>query len=241
MKKLFIPLLTGCLCVSFTYKTSTGLATTANIFSVTELHTDSYSKEADAIFEQAGLEQVGLSHDAFEYAWKGYHRLIKLNMIKQQRFLTICDFSQSSKNKRIYIIDVENAQLVKNTFVAHGRNSGEEYATKFSNKPESLQTSLGFYITDKTYTGAHGLSLRLKGVDGGYNNNAYTRSIVIHGAVYVDGKRVSQGLCMGRSWGCPALPQNEAASIINLIKEGSCLFIYHPGNNYLKGSTILNG
>lgn len=121
------------------------------------------------------------------------------------------------------------------------KNSGGEFATTFSNKPESLQSSLGFYITSSTYIGKHGLSLRINGVDPGYNDKALERTIVIHGAAYVDPARAKAGVFMGRSWGCPAVPEKESASIINTIKEGSCLFIYHPGKNYLLGSKILNG
>jgi len=196
---------------------------------------------ADILYDNASLEQYGLSKQAFEYAWKGYQRLLEKKMITRSRYLTICDFSQSSKQKRLYIIDIATNELITNTYVAHGRNSGGEYATKFSNTPESLQSSLGFFITQSTYIGAHGLSLRLQGVDGQFNNKAFARSIVIHGAAYVDENRVRAGGYMGRSWGCPALPQKESSSIITTIKGGTCLFIYHPVRTYLVGSTILNG
>ena len=95
--------------------------------------------------------------------WKGYQRLVEKKLVAVPRYLTICDFSQSSKSKRLFIIDVINQELIVNTFVAHGKNSGGEYATKFSNNPESLQSSLGFFVTKNTYIGAHGLSLRLAG------------------------------------------------------------------------------
>ena len=245
MKKLLLPISVGCLSVSFTYSPSTTLH---NSNPVTAFHSpisDSRSHFTDAaailLYESTGLEQYGLSKQAFDYAWRGYQRLLEKKMITHSRYLTICDFSQSSKKKRLYIIDIASEELITNTYVAHGRNSGGEYATKFSNTPESLQSSLGFYITQNTYIGAHGLSLRLEGVDGQFNSKAFARSIVIHGAAYVDESRVRTGGYMGRSWGCPALPQKEATSIITTIKGGSCLFIYHPAKNYLAGSTILNG
>lgn len=196
---------------------------------------------APVLYTTINLQQYGLSQEVFDYAWKGYEKLLSKGMISRSNYLTICDFSQSSKQKRLYIIDVENQQLVTNTYVAHGKNSGAEYATSFSNKPESLQSSLGFYITDRTYIGQHGLSLRLNGVDPGYNDKALARTIVIHGAAYVDAARVRSGVFMGRSWGCPAVPQKESAEIITTIKNGTCLFIYHPGKTYLLGSKILNG
>lgn len=199
------------------------------------------SSAADVVYTATGLEAVGLSKEAFGFAWKGYQYLLNKKKIGRSNYLTICDFSQSSKQKRLYIIDVENQELVTNTYVAHGKNSGAEYATSFSNKPESLQSSLGFYVTANTYIGEHGLSLRINGVDPGYNNKALERTIVIHGAAYVDGARTRAGGYMGRSWGCPAVPEKESAAIITTIKNGTCLFIYHPSKQYLRGSTILNG
>ena len=206
--------------------------------------TDSCFGTADAatiLYNTINLQQNGLSEAAFDYAWKGYQKLLDKKMISRTNYLTICDFSQSSKQKRLYIIDLVNNKLIENTYVAHGKNSGNEYATHFSNKPESLQSSLGFYITSDTYIGEHGLSLRIKGVDPGYNDKALERSIVIHGAGYVDAARAKAGMFMGRSWGCPAVPQKESTNIITTIKNGTCLFIYHPGKNYLLGSKILNG
>lgn len=199
------------------------------------------ANEADELYTSIGLQEYGLSKEAFNYAWTGYQNLLEQDKIKRTDHLTICDFSQSSKQKRLYIIDLEKNELFINTWVAHGKNSGAEYATKFSNTPESLQSSLGFYITSNTYMGKHGLSLRLNGADPGFNDKALVRTIVIHGADYVNASRLKAGLYMGRSWGCPAVPQQESGTIINTIKNGTCLFIYHPSRNYLLKSKILNG
>lgn len=196
---------------------------------------------ADELYTSIGLQEYGLSKEAFNYAWTGYQYLLEQDKIKRNDFLTICDFSQSSKQKRLYIIDLAKNELHINTWVAHGKNSGAEYATKFSNTPESLQSSLGFYVTSNTYIGKHGLSLRLNGADPGFNDKALIRTIVIHGADYVNAARLKAGLYMGRSWGCPAVPQQESGTIINTIKNGTCLFIYHPSRNYLLKSKILNG
>lgn len=236
----------GLLCTSFTIIPSHQTVNSYPVSVSPVSHTDlSYAPviadAATALYNDINLHQYGLSKEAFDYAWKGYEQLIKKNMIRRSNYLTICDFSQSSKKKRLYIIDVENSKLVTNTYVAHGKNSGAEFANSFSNKPESLQSSLGFYITDNTYIGKHGLSLRINGVDPGYNDKALMRTIVIHGADYVNESRVQQGGYMGRSWGCPAVPKKEATDIITTIKNGTCLFIYHPGKNYLLGSKILNG
>lgn len=184
---------------------------------------------------------MGLSKEAFEYAYKGYQQLLDKKLIDRPGYLTICDFSQSSKQKRLYLIDIANNQIVLNTYVAHGRNSGGEYATKFSNKPESNQSSLGFYVTKNTYTGEHGLSLRVQGLEPGYNDKAYKRAIVVHGANYIEETWMKQSNSMGRSFGCPAIPKKESSTVINTIKNGTCLFIYHPSKKYLRGSKILNG
>lgn len=196
---------------------------------------------ATTLYNSIQLEQLGLSKAAFDYAWKGYEYLLNLKKISRSNYLTICDFSQSSLKKRMYIIDIENNRLVTQTYVAHGRNSGGEYANQFSNKPESLQSSLGFYVTASTYIGKHGLSLKIDGMEPGINDKAMERTIVIHGADYVSAGRAAAGGYMGRSWGCPAVPKEEANSIITTIKNGTCLFIYHPEKSYLTGSKILNG
>jgi hypothetical protein len=193
------------------------------------------------LYTSLKLHQLGLSKKAFEYACKGYRLLLKKKIIGNQAYLAICDFSQSSNNKRLYLVDMVNGEVLLNTYVAHGRNSGGEYATRFSNRPESLQSSLGFYVTQNTYYGEHGLSLRVKGIEKGYNDKAGRRRIVVHGADYIGDPWLDQNNYMGRSYGCPAIPKQESNYLINTIKDGSCIFIYHPSKNYLKGSKILNG
>jgi hypothetical protein len=234
------------LSVSFTYMPSeqTISKTNAVAFSHPALPDSSFSvtiNDASIKYSAINLQQYGLSEEAFAYAYKGYHRLLDKKMIDRPDFITICDFSQSSNQKRLYVIDLTNNKLVMNTYVAHGHNSGAEYATKFSNRPESLQTSLGFYITRDTYIGEHGLALKIDGVEAGFNDNAMKRNIVIHGATYIDDAWLRHSTYMGRSFGCPAIPQKEISTVINTIKNGTCLFIYHPQKQYLLGSKILNG
>ncbi|MGK2861751.1 MAG: murein L,D-transpeptidase catalytic domain family protein [Chitinophagaceae bacterium] len=198
-------------------------------------------KEIFLLYSSLQLKQKGLSLQAFETGFKGYRQLLKKGIIDQQAYLTICDFSQSSNNKRLYLIDLSNNEIILNTYVAHGRNSGGEYATRFSNKPESYQSSLGFYLTKNTYYGEHGLSMRVAGLEAGYNDKANRRNIVVHGADYIGNDWKRHSSYMGRSFGCPAIPEEDSKSLINTIKNGSCLFIYHPSPKYLKGSKILNG
>lgn len=187
-----------------------------------------------AIYQELQLEEKGLSQEAFRYAFKGYQQLLAEGKLEKAEYLSICDFSQSARRKRMYIINLEDHSIVLQTYVAHGMKSGGEYARQFSNKPESHQSSLGFYVTKNTYFGQHGLSLRLEGLEKGINDKAYRRAIVLHGASYI-----GEGH-MGRSFGCPAVPKQESKKIIQTIKDGTCLFIYHPNKQYLNKSTILN-
>ena len=202
---------------------------------------DPIADEAMNIYSSLCLGEKGLSLDAFKLAFKGYQRLTDKDVVDRPAILTICDFSQSSKKKRLYIIDMENQELLKQTYVAHGKNSGQEYASRFSNKPSSLQSSLGFYKTMQTYIGQHGYSLRMKGLEPGVNDKAFSRAIVIHGADYIEERWLNSSSYMGRSFGCPAVPQSESKEIINTIKDGTLLFIYHPTKSYNIKSKILNG
>lgn len=197
--------------------------------------------QANLIFTDMGLVNSGLDPKAFEYAWRGYHTLLKKGLLRKKAVLSICDFSQSSRNKRMYVIDVRRRKLLYRTYVAHGQNSGDEFATAFSNAQDSYMSSLGFYITQRTYVGRNGLSLKLNGVDSGYNDMALQRKIVLHGSSYVGEKYMEDYGAPGTSLGCPALPPGVSARIIRTVKDGSCLFIYHPTQQYLDNSTIIHG
>ena len=198
------------------------------------------SSMSDVLYEKANLQNAGLSMEALEAAVKGYEKLVEEGTITNAKYLAIVDFSQSSRKKRFYLLDIESQKLALNTFVAHGKNSGVDKAVRFSNTPQSEASSLGFYVTKNTYRGKHGLSLRLEGLEDGFNDNAESRAIVVHGANYVNPARVNSAY-MGRSQGCPALPDAVAPKVINMIKGGSALFVYNPSEKYLKGSKILNG
>ncbi len=189
---------------------------------------DNVVLKTPSLFEHLQLSTLGMKPEAFEKALAGYEALRKNSKLPKSAVLSIADLSQSSNQKRLYIIDVENGQLLMNTYVAHGRNSGEEFANSFSNKAESYQSSLGFYVTGETYTGKHGLSLQLKGQEQGINDNAQSRAIVIHGASYVSEDFIKQNGRLGRSQGCPAVSEELSEPVINLIKDGSCFFVYHP-------------
>jgi hypothetical protein len=200
-----------------------------------------FAEEVSLLYDQINLKELGLTRQAFEYALKGYYYLLDHHWLTRINILSICDLSQSSRNKRMYVLDLEQKTVLINTYVAHGRNSGLEYARSFSNNPSSHKTSLGFYVTGETYYGDNGLSLRVKGLERGFNDKANGRNIVVHGSEYVGPDFLRMNGCSGRSYGCPAVPADEAGELIDAIKEGSCLFIYHPTKKYITRSKILNG
>jgi hypothetical protein len=194
---------------------------------------------SEKLYADLDLQQAGLSQQAFDYAVKGYQKLIDSGLVNNSEYLTIVDLSQSSRSKRFYIVDMKNDSLTWNTYVAHGKNSGVDVAKSFSNNLNSNKSSLGFYLTKSTYRGKHGLSLRIDGLENGFNDNAEARGVVVHGAPYVNAGRVNSGY-MGRSQGCPALPENEYAQVIDIIKDGSVLFVYGADSNYIQSSSLLN-
>lgn len=181
-----------------------------------------------------------LNYEVFSKALTGFENLKKAGLLTQDsHLLTICDFSMSSNTKRLWVIDLNDKKVVFNSLVAHGKNTGEEFATNFSNTESSRQSSLGFYITDATYQGDNGYSLRLLGMDKGFNDAAYKRAIVMHGADYVSDEFATVHKRIGRSWGCPAIPRELTQSMINTIKGKNCLFIYYPDQKYLSESEWL--
>lgn len=193
------------------------------------------------MYNQMGLEQMGLSYNVFKYAVSGYY-----NIDAEKRFapgrtkLAICDFRQPSNKKRLYVVDLATKQVIFNTYVAHGKNSGLVYAQYFSNSPETLQSSLGFYITEEVYYGSNGYSLRMNGLDRGFNDRAKERGIVLHGAPYVGESFITQSGRAGRSWGCPAVPLELSHEIIDAMRWGNCLFVYSDDTNYLNSSRFVN-
>ncbi len=191
-------------------------------------------------YDSMELDKMGLSEQAFNYAMKGFNYLVEKGKLAKDNIISIVDFTQPSSKKRLFVIDLDDYRVLYNTYVAHGVNSGKEYANQFSNTPSSYKSSLGFYQTLGTYMGEHGYSLRLDGLEKGINDNANSRDIVIHAADYVNESFIRSQGYIGRSWGCPALPEKLHKPIIDKIKNGSCLFIYSTNNAYLQKSKIIN-
>jgi hypothetical protein len=192
-----------------------------------------------SVYDSLKLNLSGLTKQAFDYAVTGYKSLLAMGRLSNDSIISIVDFTLSSCKKRLFVIDIKNYKVLYNTYVAHGRNSGTEYAKEFSNNPESYKSSLGFYVTGDTYKGEHGYSLRLEGEEKGINDNAYSRAIVMHSAPYVNEKYIKAKGYIGRSLGCPAIPQKVYKPIIEKIKNGTCLFLYSPNDYYISHSTFL--
>jgi hypothetical protein len=186
------------------------------------------------------LSEAGLDRAVFTLALMGLKKLDTNGQLNNPHIISIADYSQSSTQKRLYVIDLKHRRLLFNTYVAHGRNTGEEYARLFSNEEGSLKSSLGFYVTTQSMVGPTGFSLKLQGVEKGINDNAEKRAIIMHGGDYVSEKYIRNHGFLGRSLGCPTLPTDLTRPIIETIKGGSCLFIYNPDNNYFAQSPLLN-
>lgn len=192
------------------------------------------------MYDSLKLNMYGLSEHAFQYAVKGFEYLKEKGKIANDHIISIVDFSRPSSEKRLFVLDLDNYKILFNTYVAHGQGSGAAMATRFSNTPESYQSSLGFYTTSSTYIGKNGYSLHLQGMEYGINDKANDRAIVMHGAPYVDESYIQSRGYIGRSWGCPAVPEKLSKPIIEKIKNGTCLFIFSENNQYLQHSKILN-
>ena len=177
--------------------------------------------DALLVYNEAGLKGK-IEYSIFETAFNG---IVKYNPAIKSK-LVIFDLSRLSTQDRFYVIDLKNKKLLYNCLCAHGKGSGENKAVTFSNQPGSLATAPGFYLTLGTYSGKHGYSLKLKGLEKGINDNAESRAIVIHGADYVSNNFAKIHGRSGRSWGCPALPSELSKEIIDEIKGGTLLYIY---------------
>lgn len=178
-----------------------------------------------------------LNPKVLKIALQAYNKAAKAGIV-QKPILTVIDYSLPSYKQRMWIFDLDKNKLLFNTYVAHGRNSGATTAKHFSNKNSSKETSLGTYITKNTYIGSKGISLNLQGLEKGFNDNAFARRVVMHGAWYVEPNFIERAGQAGRSWGCPSIANSIARPVINLLKGGTVLFAYYPDKNYLNKSSF---
>lgn len=180
-----------------------------------------------------------ISFEAFEIGVKGYSELSLKNKLKNKQYITIVDMSLSANTERMFIIDINNRTLVAKKLVAHGMKTGNEFAEDFSNEQSSHKSSIGFYVTGELYNGRHDLSMKLDGQEYS-NDNARSRGVVVHSAEYVSCDYIKSNGRLGRSYGCPAIEENGYKETVNMIKGGSCYFIYYPSRSYLSRSRIVN-
>lgn len=177
--------------------------------------------------EQAAL-RAGLRTEVLDEALVALRHALDAGAATRDSILTVIDYSRPSYERRLWVLDLARGRVLAHEFVAHGRGSGNDLATRFSNRPGSYATSLGTFVTSGTYDGSHGRSLRLRGLDRGLNDNAMARALVVHGAWYVSEDLIRRQGRLGRSEGCPALAPDVAPRIIDLIAGGSVLFSYYP-------------
>jgi hypothetical protein len=164
----------------------------------------------------------------------------RMHGLDHKQLLTIIDYSKPSSERRLWVVDVKKGKVLFNTWVSHGKNSGDVMANSFSNEPGSLKSSIGVFLTQTPYTGGNGYSLRLQGLEHGFNDNALRRAIVVHGAWYVDPEVIKEYGELGRSFGCPAVNPNTARPLINTIKDNTLVIVYYPDRNWLRNSTFLS-
>ena len=193
-----------------------------------------------SLYDSLKLGSLGLGRQVFDYAMLGFKNMKQSGKLSNDGIISIIDFSKPSTKKRLFIIDLKKVKVIFNTYVAHGINSGKEFANEFSNLAKSNKSSLGFYTTANTYSGKHGYSLHLHGEEEGINDNAYNRDIVVHAAEYVNEQMIKYKGYIGRSLGCPAIPLRSHVPIINKIKNGTCLFIFGDNAGYLSHSKLIN-
>ena len=199
--------------------------------------TPALSPFAEAAWSET--DRSGLDPDVFALALRAAESAVELGEAIPST-LTVIDFSQPSTSRRLWVYDLRSHELLFNDFVSHGRNSGHNMATSFSNEPDSHMSSLGLFRAGESYRGKHGYSLRLDGLEPGFNDRARARAIVIHGAEYVDGAMAASQGRLGRSLGCPAVRPELARPLIDAVKDGGFVFAYYPDPGWLQASTYLN-
>ncbi|WP_261989851.1 murein L,D-transpeptidase catalytic domain family protein [Hymenobacter puniceus] len=205
----------------------------AKLPSAKSLQSAFFNQRLHELYRDLNVESQGLRYAVFEKAITGYLNLQHEGQLSDaKQLLTVVDFELPSTEKRLWVLDLAAKEVKFHTLVAHGHNSGENVATNFSNKNESNMSSLGFYVTQGEYQGKHGRSLKLNGVDEGFNTNALMRSVVMHGADYVSEDFIQQYGRLGRSLGCPALPMDQKDEIIEAVNGGTCLFLNGPDQSY---------
>ena len=184
---------------------------------------------------------AGLNTEVLRLALTAVTCAVRSGDIATPPTLTVIDYSLPSTEPRLWVFDTATGKLLFKELVAHGRNTGENMATQFSDTLNSRQSSIGLFVTTDTYVGSNGYSLRLDGLEPGFNAHARERAIVMHGAPYVNTELVRAQGRIGRSWGCPALREAVARDVIDTVRGGGVIFSYYPDAEWLRTSRFLNG
>jgi hypothetical protein len=192
------------------------------------------------LLEQLTAAAPGANPEVLTLATRAADCARRQGLLDGFHHLAVIDYSLPSTRPRLWVFDVERGRLLFEELVAHGRNTGERDATHFSNAEGSRMSSLGLFRTADTYVGSNGYSLRLQGLDAGFNDNALARAIVMHGAPYVSEAVATRLGRIGRSWGCPAVRQEVARTVIDTLKGGALLFAYYPDRKWLAESPMLS-
>lgn len=193
-----------------------------------------------SLYNSIGLKDYDLDFKVFRHGMIGYFSLRQEGKLSDKNLLSIIDFTKSSCDKRFYTIDLDNKKVLFHSLVSHGRNTGEDKASNFSNEPNSYQSSLGFYVTGEDYVGSKGYSMRLDGSEAGINDKMKERAVVMHDAEYVSDEWVKKYGRIGRSQGCPALPKEISRQVIDTIKNRTAIFAYYDDDKYIKASNYLD-
>jgi len=235
----------GVLIFSFAFSSTTEINNSRNSKVAPELSVElkvkkTFEEKIADLYESFSLNNSTMpTLSVFEKAINGYTKLEEAGKVSNP-LLTLIDFDLSSKKKRMWILNMDTKKVVFNTYVAHGKNTGVEFADNFSNRVNSHQSSLGFYVTGETYFGKNGLSLFIDGMEKDFNSKARERYVVIHGADYAEPEFIKRVGRLGRSYGCPAVPNKIAKELIHKIKGKSVVYIHKSNKNYLANSNFLN-
>lgn len=212
----------------------------SNYTALKEMNQHTFVDSLQRLYDAIELQKYELPFEAFKYGMTGYISLLREGKLNDKGLLTIIDFTKSSNLKRFYTIDLLNLAVKFHTYVSHGKNTGEAMAKSFSNTIHSNQSSLGFYVTAETYVGSKGYSLKLDGMEKGYNDKIRERAVVMHNADYVSEYWIKTYGRLGRSQGCPALPNEIGKKVIDTIKNRTAIFAYFNDDAYLNSSFYLN-
>ena len=199
-----------------------------------------FEDSIQSLYDKIKLSEYDLSYQVFRYAMTGYYSLRQAGKLNDKQIISIIDFTKSSAKKRFYTIDLSRLAVKFHTLVSHGKNTGEDAAKSFSNILHSNQSSLGFYVTGETYVGSKGYSLKLDGIESGYNDKMRERAVVMHNAEYVSESWVKKYGRLGRSQGCPALPVEIGKKVIDVVKNKTVIFAYYNDETYLQTSSYLD-